>query len=558
MRRSVGLRHGTVGCNGAAMIPRSTLRPCYATHMKRFLSFAAGFVLVACSDGPAGAPDGGDNDAGPGDSGADVPGPDAGDDSGSYSPNDPTMTAGAPDRFLLLGKIVTPDTEIDGQVLVEAGLITCVDAGTVCSTQAGAMGATIIVTNGVIAPGLIDTHNHILFDMFDDDDWLPTKVYQNHNQWTAEPKYAAMVDVKQCLANDSAKPAWCAMTSYGNTLGSLRCEIDKFGELKGLIAGTTSIVGLPGTSASCFSSLARSIDVAQNGFGIDKIQTSALFPPSNPDGVCANYASMKTDAFLVHTGEGVDATARNEFASLGTMTATQGCLYAPQTAITHGTAFGATEFQAMAAKGMKLTWSPASNNALYQQTTDVPAALAAGVKVSLAPDWSMGGSQNLLDELRFANAWDDQHWSNKLSPKDLVVMTTKNPAEQLALSSKIGEVKVGLVADLFVVSGDASKPYDAILGATPKTVAMVMVGGQILYGDVSIKAAGPATPGCETLDICTKQKFLCVATTDATNKLNQTYAEIKAALEKGLADSDTATANDGFDFAPLAPLVRCK
>ena len=72
------------------------------------------------------------------------------------------------------------------------------------------MGATVVHTNGVIAPGLIDTHNHILFDIFDETDWLPSKLYMNHNQWTAEAKYAAMVDVKQCLANDSTKPAWCA------------------------------------------------------------------------------------------------------------------------------------------------------------------------------------------------------------------------------------------------------------------------------------------------------------------------------------------------------------
>lgn len=521
-----------------------------------------GFLLAACSGG--GAADSGADDSGPGqDGGGDVTNPSdggvEGGDGGSYTPIDPTMTPGAADRFLLVGKIVTPDTEIDGQVLVEAGMITCVDAGTVCSTKQGAMGATIIVTNGVIAPGLIDTHNHILFDIFDDSDWLPSKLYMNHNQWGAEAKYAAMVDTKQCLANDSAKPSWCAMTTYGTSQGSLRCEMDKFGELKGLIAGTTSIVTLAGTSSACFSSVARSIDFAQNGLGVDKVQTSALFPPSNPNGVCTNFGNGTTTAFLVHCGEGIDQTAKNEFATLGTCTTTQGCLYAQQTAITHGTAFGMTEFATMASKGMKLTWSPASNVALYGKTTDIPAALTAGVTVSLAPDWSMGGSQNMLDEMRFADDWDNKNFQNRLTPKDIVVMSTKNAASVLALSSMLGEVKVGLVADLFVVSGDPSKPYDAILGATPKTVAMVMLGGKILYGDKSIQAAAPATPGCETLDICMKQKFACVAATSmsGTDKLGQTYTDIKNALEKGLTDADGVT-NDGFNFAPLAPLVKCK
>src|SRR5438034_328506 len=74
-------------------------------------------------------------------------------------------------------------------------------------------GATIIDTRGVIAPGLIDTHNHILFDIFDDDDWLPTKAYTNHDQWPNEARYQAMLDVKQCLEDASqGKPTWCPAT----------------------------------------------------------------------------------------------------------------------------------------------------------------------------------------------------------------------------------------------------------------------------------------------------------------------------------------------------------
>lgn len=343
------------------------------------------------------------------------------------APEEPTIVPGAKDRVLLTGTIVTPDIAFEGQVLVEAATITCVAPGTACAARAGAAGATAIDTRGIIAPGLVDTHNHILFDIFDDDDWLPTKAYTNHDDWTAEPRYQAMLDVKQCLANDSqGKPAWCAQTPYGTAAGSLRCELDKYGELKGLLAGTTSIVGLPGTSAACFSSLARSIDVAQSGVGTDKVQTSALFPPSKSaaDGVCANFTNLTTDAYLIHCGEGTDVKALGEFERLGTVSTTQGCLYAPQTAITHGTAFTATEFAAMAAAGMKLTWSPKSNVALYAATTDIPAALNAGLVVALAPDWSMGGSRNLLDEMRFAKTWSDSKWAGRLSSKDVVVMST--------------------------------------------------------------------------------------------------------------------------------------
>jgi cytosine/adenosine deaminase-related metal-dependent hydrolase len=488
----------------------------------------------------------------------DVGGGDGGSPPDMAAANDGGVPPGS--GLLLIGTIVTPDQVIDGEVLVEGDKITCVAAGDQCSTATGAAGATVFDTKGIIAPGMIDTHNHILFDVFDEDDWTPSKVYTNHNDWTAEPRYAAMLDVKQCLVNDSqGKPTWCANTPYGTATGSLRCEFDKFGELKGLIAGTTSIVGLPGTSAACFGSVARSIDVSQNGLGTDSIQTSATFPPSktSADGVCGNFADGSTTAYLIHCGEGTDARALAEFSTLSSVSTAAGCLLAPQTTITHGVAFTATEFTTMAQKGVKLTWSPASNVSLYAATADIPTALTAGVTVALAPDWSMGGSQNLLDEMRFADAWDNAHWSNRLSSKDLLAMTTTSAATVLALGDKIGQIAVGYYADLAVYSGDTANPYDAILAATPKDVQLVMVGGSVLYGDATLVGVQAHQPECEALDVCGVPKSLCIATADTSNKLNQTYVEIKAALDAALTAADAQTPTDGYNFAPLTPLVKC-
>jgi hypothetical protein len=364
--------------------------------------------------------------------------------------------------------------------------------------------------------------------------------------------------VKQCLADDSqGKPTWCPTTYTG--AGSLRCEMDKYGELKGVVAGTTSIVGLPGTSSGCFASLARSIDTPQNGLGADSIYTATAVPTSasTADGICADFASGKAHAYLVHCGEGTDATALGEFSKLNTITTTDGCLLAPQTTITHGTAFTATEFATMAQAGMKLTWSPASNVALYGATTNIPAALSAGVLLTIAPDWSMGGSQNILDEMRFADAWDDAHFSNVLAAKDLVAAVTKNAATVLGLDASIGQIKEGYVADLAVFTSTGATPWDAIVAARPKDVALTMVGGVAIYGDPALQAAAPAAPACETLDVCGTSKFVCVAQASSANKLDQTYAQIKAALEAALTDADGLTPTDGFAFAPLAPLVTC-
>src|SRR3569833_1839927 len=140
----------------------------------------------------------------------------------------------------------------------------------------------------------------------------------------------------------------------------------------GLVAGTTCFVGLPGTSAGCCGARSRAVDGAQNGLGGDQVQTSALYPPSDPNGVCTNYASGKTKAFLLHAGEGVDAAAAAEFARLGTMTTTPNCLYAPQPAITLGVAFSPKQNATMATYVMKQNKTPQTNETHNNTTADIP------------------------------------------------------------------------------------------------------------------------------------------------------------------------------------------
>ncbi|WP_206079502.1 amidohydrolase family protein [Polyangium spumosum] len=461
---------------------------------------------------------------------------------------------GMPGKLRLVGCVVTPDKAFAGEVLIESDTLTCVGAS--CADAPGAADATVVETNGIILPGMIDTHNHILFDMFDESDWSPSKPYGNHNQWPNEPRYQAMVDAKQYM-NGEGTP---------NLDPGFGCEMNKYGEMKGLVAGTTSIAGAANPiDKTCYGSLARTIDQKSNDLGADKVQVSVLFPPSSGDSVCANFASDKTDAFVVHCGEGVDETARKQFTTLGTATTPDGCLYAPETTIVHGTAFGEAEFTKMADVGMSLVWSPRSNVFLYgggtdlTKTTNVPLAMSLGINVALAPDWSLGGSQNLLDELRFADRVDNEAFGDVLSPLMLVQMVTVNAAKALGLSDVLGSLEVGKKADVTVIAGDGSVPFESVLAARPRDVSLVVVNGVPLYGDAALVALGPAAPGCEALEICGATKFACVAETGgtATNKFGQTWAEITQILTSELVAYDEMNLSE-WDFAPLAPLVKCE
>ena len=99
---------------------------------------------------------------------------------------------------------------------------------------------------------------------------------------------------------------------------NLDCEVLKYGELKGMVAGTTSILGEPraaprpathrwlgrstGSSTTC---LRRRVPLpARDPASSDHIQVSALGVPADPSGYLANFATCKTWSFVVHVAEG--------------------------------------------------------------------------------------------------------------------------------------------------------------------------------------------------------------------------------------------------------------
>ncbi len=510
-----------------------------------------------CELSDLGSPDGGSSEGGDTTGGGDAA------QGGHTTPPTNTaapsvVTVGALDRFILRGTIVTPDVVLEGEVLVVGATIACVD--TSCSGHSGAAGATVIESNGTIFPGLIDTHNHVLFDVFNADDWPLTHTYDYHEEWADAPAYEAMRDALDYLIT----------TADSN----LKCEVLKYGEIKALMGGATSIVGQPkGTPQKCFASLARSLDgqfndlppIAEPPFepptpctaaaSSDHIQTS-FNPKVTADyaqGVLENFASCKTWAWHVHAGEAVwdFPEALGEFQTL-----IERGLDVHQTVIVHGIAFGTPEFQHMADRGMKLIWSPRCNVALHGQTArlDLLKTLdGPPPTVAIGADWSLNGSTNLLDELAFASAHNQAEFNGAFSAHDLVDMVTINGARVLSMQKQIGSIEVGKMADLIIVSKTSADPYEALTTARSTDIAMTMVGGVILYGNPSLTDA-MALPDCAPIDVCGQSRRLCVAEPSTADLLGQTLQDITGALTGALSAYD---ALNGTQYLPLAPFVTC-
>ena len=406
-----------------------------------------------------------------------------------------------PSKQILKGKIVTPDQILDGEVVIEGETITCVAVD--CDDPAGATVFTI--TNAYIFPGFIDAHNHVAYNFLPK--WTPPKLYQRRAQWQATQSYKVF------------KKPYDELKEKG-----LTCEIIKYGEIKALISGVTTIQGTsPGSS--CIRVLIRNAE-NQNKLGLKSlhIRTYILDISSFKGGIDWNV----TKSFVVHLAEGLDTDdrSRNEFNILK-----QKGLFTGQTAIIHGTAFREAEFKEMAQVGAKLIWSPQSNLVLYGKTTNIRLALQQGVLVSLGVDWNPSGSDNIFDELRVAAQVNDSQFDNAIADSDWIKMITVNPSKALALDSEIGKLAQGLKADITVLQSKNSDPHQSLLNTHLQDVQMVWVGGNLLYGNKAVlEKVKPAQ--CEALTVHGSEKRVCVKDTkENVPKATQTLAEIQAILQ---------------------------
>lgn len=206
----------------------------------------------------------------------------------------------------------------------------------------------------------------------------------------------------------------------------------------------------------------------------------------------------------------------------------------------------------MRLQGAKLIWSPKSNLALYNETTDVKEALKNGVLVALAPDWSITGSDNMLGELKVAKDFNisqpERIWKED---KNLVFMVTVNPAQSAALDDKIGRIKEGHFADLLVIKGNPDEPYRSLVEAKVQDVELVFVGGQPYYGSQEFMNKLGQSEDSEPMAVCKSKKLLHLRHHNiAENPLNVTLKELVSKLTKAISGLEPS-----FE---LEPLFRCQ
>ena len=415
-----------------------------------------------------------------------------------------TTDRGGDGAKLLVGTVLTPGRAWrGGQVAIDAeGWIRCV--GCDCATEVP--DATVITCpQGVISPGLINAHDHITFTQ-DGPSAVSGERYEHRHDWRLGKR------------GHTAIP----------TAGGATADQVRWGELRFLMGGATSTV-----ASGASQGLLRNLDRADAMEGLDERPVRfETFPLGDSDGTqltsgCA-YPSIPTaddvaDASELHVAEGIDQVARNEFLCMSSTASGGEDLTLPQSAFIHGVGLTAADYADMAAGSTGLIWSPRSNISLYGDTAQVTAAAALGVQIALSTDWIASGSMNLLRELRCADQLNAEYYDHRFSDEALWKMVTLNPATITATDDRLGVLAPGHLADVAIFDGSSRDAYRAVIEAEPADVALVLRGGEALYGDEALVSALAA--GCDALDVCGAAKQVC-----AMAEIGQDLPTLQAAV----------------------------
>jgi len=418
-----------------------------------------------------------------------------------------------PGAVVLRGTILTPD----GSAITH-GYVGIVDGRivSVSGQDPDIPEAVTINTHGIIAPGLVDIHNHVPWNVLPR--WNPGRVFTNRNQWRNDPEYLAAIG-----------------DPFNRLMAENSCDMNTWGELRALVGGTTStMVSRP---MACIHGLVRNLDFNSGFYGTTELDREHIFnvlelPPASAPLARAGFVAAAQffianpfyEALVMHVAEGTDAESQEEFTFLRSQN-----LLNPKGAVIHGLTLSATDFVDMAAAGTALVWSPRSNLELYRATSDVGAAVDAGVDIALAPDWAITGSAHILDELRTAALWNLQRLGGRLSDRKLFDMVTAAPARIAGVDDEVGAIRVGLRADLLVITGNHGEPFRSLIGATPETVQLGMVGGVPLYGDRTLMGRFWGRSDLEELALPFGRKAL--ATGAAGVRISEVQARLTSAMQ---------------------------
>lgn len=370
----------------------------------------------------------------------------------------------------------------------------------------------------ILTAGLINAHDHLSYDHNAPYFVKPDGRFNNRRDWGGGCR-----GYKRMPRRKTNRPEHLIMS-----------------ELRQVAAGTTGNIGNGG-----YKGFLRNFgDGSNEGLVLPYAVTDDTFPlknnagcndmPASGDGYPFHPDNQPKTVYIVHVAEGKDAVARNEFVNIASG-ATD--ILDDATGLVHAVALLEKDVRQIAAAKATVVWSPRSNLTLYGVTAPVSLMRDYGIRLALGTDWVYSGSAHLLDELKFAAAYNRDYLNGLFSYADLWKMVTVNPAALLRASDQIGDIRTGMRADLVLFETDGTdyaddeSVYKALVETQQPATALVLRDGKVLYGD-PVLAGGIVTPDDgEVLEVNGKKRFIA-----AKSETGYAMSRILAANKRGLAE----------------------
>ena len=398
--------------------------------------------------------------------------------------------------LLLQGVVLTPDEVlVGGSVLLDTdGWIQCVG----CDCAAG--DATVVsCPEGLVSPGLINAHDHITFS-------------QNAPIPHGDERYEHRHDWRK------GQNGHTKLSASGSASNSEK----QWYELRMVLSGATSVFGSGDSDG-----LLRNVDRDDMGLGAGDVKYET-FPLGDSGGerrigdcyypdVDSESVLVNNDAYVPHVAEGIGLDARNELICVTGDQYDGGVDLAESNAsYIHAVGIDASDAALLSAEGTGVIWSPRSNISLYGETAPVTLLADLGVDIGLGTDWTPSGSMNMLRELACAAHLNRTYYGGYFGDWQLWHMATRGSARTLHIDDLTGELAVAHAGDIAVFDGrdgGIDAPFTAIVDADPGDVALVLRGGEVLYGDSGLVPTVAAAQGrsCESMgDVCGAGRHVCL------------------------------------------------
>jgi len=330
---------------------------------------------------------------------------------------------------MLLNNLVIADTGQHVNIHINDGIIEEISASGFNKTG-------ISFTDAIVFPGLINSHDHLDFNLFPQ---LGSYIYKNYSEWGA-------------LIHDKYKTEIAAVLKIPQPLRA------QWGMYKNLLCGVTTVLnhGIDvGISKKLINIYEEKHDVHSVGF--DKKWWRRL-----------NNPFKKSLPVVIHAGEGTDQAAHEEIDSLISCNLLNRDLIA-----IHGVAM----LPAQARHFKALVWCPESNYYLLNKTAPVN-QLKLDTKILFGTDSTLTGYWSIWDHIQFARE------TALLSDEELYQTLNVNGADVWGMNT--GELAAGKDADLVVAKMKDANSFESFFALNPADMLLVMHKGNIRLIDHSL------------------------------------------------------------------------